>query len=65
MIVSGAFHLQLSGARFAFGPGKLETRVGRCRSVQLRRFKQSFPAAVNKINVEFVSPSLADLPYAK
>jgi hypothetical protein len=57
--------LQLSGARFAFVARKLETLAGRNCSVQFRRFQQRFPATVHKINVELVSPRLADLPYAK
>ena len=60
-----AFHLQLSGAKFAFIARKLEARAGRNRAVQFRRFKKRFPATVHKINVELVSSRHADLPYAK
>jgi len=37
MIASGAFHLQLTGARFAFAARKPETLTGCNRSVQFRR----------------------------
>lgn len=39
MIASGAFHLQLTGARFAFVARKPEPLAGRNRSVQFRRFQ--------------------------
>jgi hypothetical protein len=60
-----AFHLQFSGASFAFVARKLETSAGRNCSVQFCRFKQRFPATVHKINVELVSPRHADLPYTE
>src|ERR1039458_9215303 len=49
-------------ARLAFCASELELRAGRCRWLQLCRFKNRSPAMIQKIDVELVLSNLADLP---